>query len=89
MKSSTVDMSFRRKTLFVLVASVGLIVVALKPAPLTVTPLGTVSGQISSNVPALTLTISPFVATLNAWAMVRNGLLILSPSFESLPVSAT
>jgi len=33
---------------FCLVADVGLIVVALRPAPLTVTPLGTTSGQVSS-----------------------------------------
>jgi hypothetical protein len=88
-KSSRVDASFNKKIFSCLVAVVGLIVVALSPEPLTVTPAGTVKGQVSSNIPALTLITSPLVATLNACAIVRNGLLILSPSFELLPVSAT
>ena len=41
---------------------VGRIAVALKPAPLRVTPAGTTNGHISSYSPAETLIISPSVA---------------------------
>ena len=75
--------------MFVFVASVGLIDVALNPAPLIVTPAGTVKGHVSAKVPAETLITSPLEATLKAFAIVRNGLLMLSPSSLSLPVSAT
>ena len=52
---------------------VGLIVVALSPEPLTVTPAGTINGQISSNSPAAISIISPETATLKARFIVSNG----------------
>ena len=71
------------------VPAVGLITVALKPSPLTVTPAGTTSGNISVNVPAPSLITSPEVATDNACAKVRNALSILVPSSVSLPLTVT
>ena len=55
------------------VAVVGYIFVALKPAPLTATPSGTVSGNSSWYSPAATLTVSPDVAAAKAYLSVRNG----------------
>ena len=75
--------------MFVFVASVGLIVVALSPAPLTVTPAGTVNGQVSAKLPAETLIISPLEATLKAFATVKYASLIVLPELVSLPFSAT
>lgn len=58
----TVVSPFNKNALLVFVPTVGIIVTALIPAPLTVTPAGTVSGNISSYVPGKITTVSPAVA---------------------------
>ena len=72
-----------------LVPAVGRIAVALKPAPLRVTPAGTTNGHISSYSPAEILIISPSVAWDSACLMVLNGWFMLLPDSVSEPLSET
>ena len=94
--SQTVVSPFRTKQLRSFVAVVGYICVLLNPAPLTVTPSGTVRGNSSWYSPAAILTVSPDVAAAKAYLIVRNGVEECLPLFAppnklaaSVPVLAT
>ena len=74
-----------RKQSFVFVARVGAIFVDLIVTPLTVTPAGTVKGNISSNLPGPIRTVSPNVACAKAYLTVLNATFLVLPGFFLYP----
>ena len=90
--SSTTVRSFIKKQSSCLVANVGIIFVARRPAPLTVKPTGTFRGNSSSKTPEAIFktSFSPIsVIWLRAYLTVFHGLSKVFPSLLLLPLAET